>query len=464
MQHDTPPRYENLLETFLEKIKDVLEHEPTLAFCQDFLRDYPQAELFLVGGSVRDFFLQRKNKDFDFIIRGVEATSIEKWFKERGDINLVGSHFGVFKFSPNGFPANQFEAIDLALPRTEHATEGSLGGYKDFEMQSDPSLPVETDLSRRDFTINAMAFDIRSSKLLDPFHGQKDLQQKMIRAVGVPLERFSEDMTRMLRAIRQATQLGFEIEPETFQAIQTKMADINLMKGENKEKGGQEKKYVAAREVIAKEMAKALIHDPQKASELFYASGAFRELFPEIHDLRTAQPEYFSPLGQLKNKNSETILALLLREVDPNLAAKRLRSHQFENAPPGSPLRAETRQVLAIQKFLFDKTSPQTTLSLPPHLFYRTFMATYGANFINALHALGQHVIANQLDQRQQDFCKNCGVENVSQMRSLVTGKEVMEALHLSPGPKVGALLQQAFDLQLTGQGKTKEEILKKLS
>ena len=130
------------------------------------------------------------------------------WKNEK--INLVGKSFGVFKFVPTTIEQSNnrtIEPIDIALPRTEHA--GMSGGYKDFEIQSDKDLPIEEDLGRRDFTINALAYDLKNQKIIDEFDGLKDLNDKIIKAIGDPLQRFQEDYTRMMRAIRFSCQLNF---------------------------------------------------------------------------------------------------------------------------------------------------------------------------------------------------------------------------------------------------------------
>ena len=117
---------------------------------------FPQAQIYVVGGAVRDFLLGRASKDLDFVVRGVPAEELEEFLEGMGRINLVGRNFGVFKFVPSG--GDDHNPIDIALPRTEHAL--GTGGYHDFEVQSDPELPIEDDLSRRDFTVNAIALDI----------------------------------------------------------------------------------------------------------------------------------------------------------------------------------------------------------------------------------------------------------------------------------------------------------------
>lgn len=188
---------------------------------------FPTAKVYLVGGAVRDIILDRPTTDYDFVVTNVPANQLEKFLATGGEVNLVGKSFGVFKFKPT---TNPDETLDIALPRTEQA--GMSGGYRDFTVQSDPELSIEADLERRDFTINAMAWDMIDQKLIDPFAGQSDLEKKIIRAIGDPVIRFQEDYTRMLRAIRFACQLDFTIEKITFATIKLKADTIKTIADE----------------------------------------------------------------------------------------------------------------------------------------------------------------------------------------------------------------------------------------
>src|SRR3989338_5603258 len=146
-----------------DQLSSTLSSRRELSCIDGFLSAHPTAKLYLVGGAVRDALLNRRfhEVDFDFVVTGLAAPELEAWFRTRGELNLVGQHFGVYKFMPTGFSPENTEFIDIALPRTEAVAQGSLGGYKDFDVQSDPHLPIQDDLARRDFTINAMAFDVR---------------------------------------------------------------------------------------------------------------------------------------------------------------------------------------------------------------------------------------------------------------------------------------------------------------
>ncbi len=211
-------------QTLLEWQKTTLA-QPEFQFISELKSQFSDARIYLVGGAVRDLVLGRETKDYDFVVGGIDASALEKFLSKHGTVNLVGKSFGVFKFVPKGMSGE--DALDIALPRTEQA--GMSGGYRDFEIQSDKDLPIEDDLGRRDFTINAMAWDVIKGELIDPFAGLADIEQKIIRAIGDPGTRFQEDYTRMLRAIRFACQLDFIIEQHTFTTIYQKSEAISTI-------------------------------------------------------------------------------------------------------------------------------------------------------------------------------------------------------------------------------------------
>lgn len=168
-------------------------------------------KIYSVGGAVRDEFLGKESKDLDILITGIPMEQLEQIVSKYGRVDAVGKSFGILKFKPTGAT----DDIDIAIPRTEKPT--GEGGHKGFEVSSDHALPIEKDLERRDFTINAIAKDV-DGNIIDPYGGQKDLQNKIIRVVNP--EAFSDDPLRMLRAIQFASRFGFEIEPQTMKMIQ----------------------------------------------------------------------------------------------------------------------------------------------------------------------------------------------------------------------------------------------------
>lgn len=166
-------------------------------------------ENYIVGGSVRDLLLGIKPKDWDFTTNATpeEITPLfENTFYEN-DFGTVG----VVNEEPS---EESLRVIEITPYRLE-------SGYSDFRRPDkiEWGKTLEDDLKRRDFTINAIAYDLEKKELIDPFGGQLDIEKKLIKTVGDPNQRFGEDALRMLRAIRLGSTLGFAIESETQNAI-----------------------------------------------------------------------------------------------------------------------------------------------------------------------------------------------------------------------------------------------------
>lgn len=177
-----------------------------------FKNDVEQAggKIYSVGGAVRDKILGKESKDLDLLITGVPLDQLEVILKKYGKVDNVGKSFGIIKFN-----TLEFGELDIAIPRTE--TKNDAGGYQGFDVSSDHTLPIEKDLERRDFTINAIAKD-SSGLMIDPYGGQGDIEKKQIKMVNP--QAFSDDPLRMLRAVQFAARFNFNIEPETMKAIQ----------------------------------------------------------------------------------------------------------------------------------------------------------------------------------------------------------------------------------------------------
>ena len=159
-------------------------------------------QIYIVGGAVRNLLMKSNVSDWDFT---TDAKPEE-----------------ILKIFPEGFYDNKFGTVGVSsnLGNLEITTMRKEGIYKDYRHPVNVSWTnkIEEDLARRDFSINAIALS-QTSEIIDPFNGQDDIKNKIIKAVGNPTQRFKEDALRLIRAIRIATELEFEIDPKTAQAI-----------------------------------------------------------------------------------------------------------------------------------------------------------------------------------------------------------------------------------------------------
>ncbi len=441
----------------LLRIERALAGHQALRFLPPLLAAFPEAEAYLVGGAVRDLLLNRPTADYDFVLRRLPREAVETWFSARGQLDLVGRVFGVYKFLPAccQLPTASCHPIDLALPRTETPASGRLGGYRDFDVQSDPSLPIERDLARRDFTVNAMAYDVRQRELIDPFEGRRDLQARLIRAVGTPRERFAEDLSRLLRGMRFACQLDFEIDADTWLAMRQTMPEGNRTR--TRADGASE--FVLPRETVGRELAKALDAQPLRAAQLFLASGAFACFLPEVARAAQKRPDRF--LAPLEARPSlPAALALLLRETTPANAKRALNAAGLSSLPRHSGLRAMAEDVAWIVERLAAAPDASAAETTPGHDFERTYMNERGTWYLEALSALGKTELVDAARARIAAIRERCGISGSRRgdpIPSLATGGDVL-ALGVAPGPRVRELLDAVRDAQFAGEIRTKEE------
>ncbi len=163
----------------------------------------------LIGGSVRDFLLQDPiPQDLDIEVYHLSPSRLESVLTTFGHVAAVGKHFGIFKLSTS---RNEY---DFSLPRTENK---SGPGHKGFMIDVDPNMNFASAAARRDFTINAMGYDILTGKIYDSFQGRLDLQQGTLRHIGPA---FTEDPLRVLRAMQFAARFELKIAPETLKICQ----------------------------------------------------------------------------------------------------------------------------------------------------------------------------------------------------------------------------------------------------
>jgi len=154
----------------------------------------------IVGGWVRDRLMQRQSKDIDIEVYGIPAGDLRSLLQQFGSVNTVGESFTVYKVAD----------IDVSLPRRESKVGR---GHRGFEVTGDPSMSVEEAARRRDFTINAIAWDPLTDEYVDPFNGRRDLTAGILRVVDP--RTFPEDSLRVLRAVQLAARFGFTLEPGT---------------------------------------------------------------------------------------------------------------------------------------------------------------------------------------------------------------------------------------------------------
>lgn len=251
----------------------------------------------IVGGSVRDQFLGKESKDIDFELYGARPNGESLQLSDvkvnfpRSDgfhVDEAGESFSVLKIRYKG------EDFDVALPRTEQSTGEH---HRDYELQHDSTMSFEEAASRRDFTINSMGYDPVTGELLDPYGGQKDLQNKTLRHVS---SAFSDDPLRSLRAVNFVSRFNLDVAPETRSLC---------------------RELAPAYETIAKERVR------EEFDKVFYKGQHLEKAFGTLHDIGWAQrmepfkessredlTRYGKTLDSVEPPYRKAALALMLRE------------------------------------------------------------------------------------------------------------------------------------------------------
>ncbi len=235
-----------------------------------------EVHCFLIGGFVRDSIIGRKTKDMDVVCIGdgiALAHKVAEQFTPKPVVNYF-KNFGTAQI--------KFQEIEIEFVGARKESY-----IYDSRKPQVESGTLEDDQDRRDFTINALAISLNKEnfgKLIDPFNGLQDIEQKIIKTPLPAIQTFSDDPLRMMRAIRFAAQLGFTIEKKTFEAIDENKERIKIVSGER----------------IADELNKILLcNKPSIGFDLLYKTGLLKIIFPQMVELAGA--EYIDGKGHKDN-------------------------------------------------------------------------------------------------------------------------------------------------------------------
>ncbi len=255
---------------------------------------------YIVGGWVRDRVRgvpAGASHDRDYVLEGFSPAEIPAVFAEDGrPPETVGKSFPVFLMRIEGQPC------EVALCRTERKIGA---GYTGFCVRADGEISIEEDLRRRDTTMNSMALDILTGELIDPCGGVRDLKKKIIRRTG---EHFAEDPLRALRAARQAAEFGFEIEPDTLEAMGELAAELETVSGQR----------VAGELIRVLSISCEAGGAPERFFIMLRRAGLIESVFPELSALiGKGQPISWHPEGDSWNHTMLTFALVCRRTKNP---------------------------------------------------------------------------------------------------------------------------------------------------
>jgi len=240
---------------------------------EDFVRGLA-LDAYLVGGAVRDEQLGLESKDADFVVPGVDYDGLRRALEPHGrveELEVAGRRVGARLYPKDrNVRAAAPAGIEFAPPRAERSTGP---GRHDFEIVADPSLSIEDDMARRDFTVNAVARRLETGDLVDPFGGVDDLKNGILRTVGP--RSFAEDPLRIVRGLRLVSQLGLTPDEGTLQQMRDEADSVRLVSGE-RIGGGLHADGLG-------ELSKLLLGaQPARALRLARDTGVLTALLPEL--------------------------------------------------------------------------------------------------------------------------------------------------------------------------------------
>lgn len=398
---------------------------------------------YIAGGACRDMLLKREPSDWD-IATSASPDAIESIISSLGYKYLsVGKQFGVIvAVTPTG--------------EYEIATFRKDGKYSDGRRPDDIqfSTPIE-DAKRRDFTINGMFFD--GVEIIDHVNGMEDLDNKIIRSIGNPDDRFNEDKLRMLRAVRFACQLGFTIEESTLNSIQRHSEDILQVSYER----------------IFKELNKIMESNPARGLVLLRDSCLLQHILPEVEEfIDLEQYSVFHPegsvwnhvMGMLKHSKGKLAWACLFHDIG-KITANTHDGHFYGHAKAGVPI-AEAilrrlkapNELIDYVKYMVEKHMLRQLLNCKKSTLKKYMAHPYWADLL-ALHRLD--CISSNGDIHSWGMLKDRAtfiIENEEvKPKRLITGKDLI-AMGVEPGKEMGKLLTDLYNRQLDGEFTIKEE------
>ena len=404
------------------------------------------------GGCVRDALLGRPYPDVD-IATSATPDQVQAIFPQASDPQ--GKAFGVIRLKQGD------HIFEIATFRVD-------GPYLDGRRPSSVTFTTaEEDAKRRDFTVNGMFFNPLQDRVLDFVRGRADLDAKIIRAIGDPASRFQEDRLRLFRAIRFAVQLGFAIEPVTWEAL------VRL---------APESKNLAPERVRDEWVKIFTSPDPARGLDLLHDSGLIAVWMPELLEMRgCAQSPEHHPEGDvwvhtrlllthLKTPSPVLALSALLHDVGKPRTSRtepsgriRFFGHEGVGARMAEEILRRLRfsndqieaVVACIANHMAFKDAPQMRVSTLKRLLARpTFSEELELHRIDCTASHGELDIHRFLQAKQAEFSK----EEIKP-KPLVTGHD-LESLGIPPGPAMGRLLHQLMDEQLEGRFSDRDSAL----
>lgn len=379
----------------------------------------------LVGGFVRDFLLHEESKDIDVELYGmISFEKLQNLLEEFGRVNIVGKSFGVCKIKFEGYD------LDFSFPRKDNKTDF---GHRGFSVELDAHLDFKTAASRRDFTINAIGYDIADKKFLDPFKGADDLKNRVLRAVD--LQSFAEDPLRVLRAAQFCARFNLTIEPTLFSACQD-MVSKNMLAELPKERVFEE---------IKKLLLKA--KKPSIGFELLRGFGT---------DIYTQNATVTDEIAKRFTPDKQTNLVLMLAGLSYNMAQSEIENFILQFTNEKEILKRVCALVLT-----YNKTITANMKEIDDYFLYKLSLDVQIEEFTILGYSIcttNNNSQANEMIQLIEKRAKELAVFD-KKLPSLLHGKDLI-LFGLQPSVNFKKILEDAYEAQMHGVFKNRHEAL----
>ena len=400
-------------------------------------------EAFAVGGCVRDSILCRRPEDWD-ITTSAKPEEIKRLFRRTVDTGIEHGTVTVM-IGKDGFEVTTYR-VDGEYTDSRHPKEVTF------------TTNLEEDLKRRDFTINAMAYN-DEVRLVDVFGGMKDLNHHLIRCVGDPMERFSEDALRILRAVRFSAQLSCSIEKNTADAVRALAPTLKNISAER----------------IQVELVKLLTSNHPELIQDAYELGITKVILPEWDAMvgveqNTPHHKYDvadHTLHALKNVKKDKILRLTMLFHDMGKPAMKTTDEKGRDHFKGHALVSEEIARTVLRRLKFDNETVKKVTRLVCYHDYR--IEATPQNVRRAMNRIGVELFPYYLAVRMADvkaqspYRRRAKIENIVAMRELyqealyndqcvtlrqlkVTGRDLLK-LGMQPGRQMGDMLSELLEL-----------------
>lgn len=416
--------------------------------------------LYLVGGTVRDALLGQFHEDLDFTT-DAQPDDIIKIVKPWADsLWLIGIKFGTVGLSKG----------HLKIEITTLRSEVYKGKTRHPEVTFDTD--IYEDLSRRDFTINAMALELPEGRLIDPFNGQADLIDRMLRTPLSPEQSFLDDPLRMMRAVRFVSTMGVHLSEEVEQAIVAYKGELARV----------------SRERIRDELSKILVgREPVKALRILLSTSLSNEFIPELSGLKITQDPDFHHKDVLEHtflviERTEPDLALRLAALFHDIGKPdtkeiiegKVTFYNHDNL--GAYMAKKRLRALKYPKVVVEEVSKLIYLHMRAYTYrmgwtdkaVRRYIRDAGElrDKLNALiradcttkNPRKMRQSLRVLDELEERIIHLEEEEETAKIRPPIDGNEIMEHLGIGPGPLVGQALNLLLESKLAGEIETKEE------